>query len=96
VWITEGITAVKQLGSIAGSVLKTFQGIVSAAQSVGGGTLGGLAAVMKSIATTVNGPAFQTGLRQFFTGLQAGFARCRPRCRRSVRLSPRSVRRSLL
>ncbi|MCU1677274.1 MAG: hypothetical protein JWM93_2032 [Frankiales bacterium] len=72
-WIQGGVDAIKQLGSVLGSSFRILQGFIKAAGKAGGGVLSGLADVLKRVADTVNGPAFQKGLTSFFKGLNTGF-----------------------
>lgn len=71
-FIQEGITATKQLLSILISAGRVLNGLIKAAQAAGGGGLANLAAVLDGIADVINGPAFQAGLTDFFSGLVAG------------------------
>lgn len=71
-WIDTGIAGLKSLGDIVGSVSSILYGIYSAATAAGGSSLQTLAAGLSSVATIVNGPAFQGALTQIFSGAAAG------------------------
>jgi phage-related protein len=73
-WIDGGITGLQQLGSIVGSVVSIFGGLITAANAAGGGGLAGFADVLSRVATIINGPAFQGALTTVFQGAAAGMA----------------------
>ncbi len=71
-WVSTAMTVLSQLGSVISSVVGIIGGVFSAAENAGSGGLGTLAAVLKSIADIVNGPAFQTTLTTIFQGAAVG------------------------
>lgn len=71
-FIAAGLAGMRSLAQAAIGAGSAIAGIVRAAQAAGGGSLQALATVLQNVARVVNGPAFQAGLTQFFTGLQAG------------------------
>lgn len=71
-WIDGGIGALKQLGSIVGSVGSILGSLYSAASAAGGSSLQTLAAGLSGIAAVVSGPAFQGALTTIFSGAANG------------------------
>jgi phage-related protein len=71
-WIDGGIVGLQTLGSIVGSVVSIFGGLLNAANAAGGSGLTGLASGLSTIAGIVNGPAFQGALTTVFQGAAAG------------------------
>lgn len=64
VWIENGITAAKQFGAILGNI----GGVLSAANSVGGGLMNTLVSITGELDAVVNSVAGQTALTSFFQG----------------------------
>lgn len=71
-WVNNALIVAKQLGSVLGSVFGIIGGLAAAASAAGGGGLATFAAVMATIADTINSPAFQTTLTTLFQGAAAG------------------------
>ncbi|WKU46740.1 hypothetical protein Q3V23_23240 [Streptomyces sp. VNUA116] len=66
-WIDEGITNLQDLGRVLSNLGGIFAGISRAAEAAGGSSLGMMADTLERIHTTVDSPAFQTGLTSVFT-----------------------------
>lgn len=66
-WIENGVTALRDLGSVLGGALGILNGIATAAAAAGGSSLAVLADALQRIADIVNGPAFQAGLAGVFS-----------------------------
>ena len=73
-WTRRGLDVLKDLGSAIGGLGRIFGGIFKAAEGAGGSTIASLAKGLNGIADLVNGPAFQTGLTNFFVGIKEGAA----------------------
>lgn len=72
-WIDGGIQGLKDLWSIAGSVVGIFKAINTAATNGGAvSTLGGFADGMARISAIMNGATFQTALTTIFDGASKG------------------------
>jgi phage-related protein len=65
--IDQAIVVIKQLGEVAGNVFRIIGSIFSAAQASGGGMIGVLQQITRSLATAFASPAVQEGLRAIFT-----------------------------
>lgn len=79
-WIEDGITGMKQIGSILMSTVSIFGSIDKAARAAGGGGLTRLTENMSKFAAIMETPVFQKTLTHFFAGadsamtsLAAGF-----------------------
>lgn len=64
--IEGAITLVGQLAKVGANVGKILGGVLSAAESTGGGTLGVLQTITGEVAKVVNSPAVQAGLKALF------------------------------
>lgn len=64
--INQAITVIKELGAVGGNVFSIFGSIFGAAQASGGGFLGVLQQITKSLATAFASPAVQSGLKAIF------------------------------
>lgn len=71
-FIQDALTGFGALFNVLKSLGSILAGVVTAAQNAGGGGLQTLAGTLSDIAAIVNGPAFQTGLTQVFTGILQG------------------------
>lgn len=71
-WIEEGITTVKNLGSIVKSTTGIFNGLVEAARESGAPGLKEMADGMRNIAGIVNGEPFQSRLVAILEGARSG------------------------
>lgn len=71
-WIGAGLSAIGDLADIAGAAAQAIWGIVSAAQSVGGGSLAGILSVVRGLSDVINSPAGQGALQEIFAGVAVG------------------------
>lgn len=72
--IDAGITALSHMGDIIVQTGRIFGGLIKAADAGGGSTLAALSNGLKSVADTINSPAFQTGLTNVFQAAHDGFS----------------------
>lgn len=73
-WIENGITALKDLGSIIGSTLGILAGFSKAVLEAGGPTLGNLADGLEKVNDAINGPLWQGAITDVFRGANKGVA----------------------
>lgn len=77
-FVETGAAALRDLGSVIGSLVGIFGGLGRAAQAAGGSTLSSLADTLDRWNEVVNGPAFQGALTSVFEGLNAATANLGP------------------
>lgn len=73
-WISAGLSAIGDLANIASAAAQAIWGIVSAAQSVGGGSLAGILSVVRGLSGVINSAQGQQALGTIFAGVAAGVA----------------------
>lgn len=73
-WIENGITALKDLGSIIGSTAGILSAFSDAALAAGGPTLGNLADGLEKVNEALNGPLWQGALTDVFRGANQGMS----------------------
>lgn len=72
-WIEDGIQALKDLWSIADSIVGIFGALNDAAEAGGfAATLGGLAGGLRDVESVMKGPVFQTTMATIFQGAAEG------------------------
>lgn len=70
-WTDDGITALKNFGSVIASTVSIFHSLGKAAQAAGGSTLASLAENLRGVAAAAKDPGFQNGLTATLTAAYA-------------------------